>query len=226
MRNYVAVACALLVAGCAIHRADRFDTDEDDEVRMSVRLVKTNSDVALIRPDYQIVIGSGIREYPLARAVVWDSPAPAALYMHRPIQEAPTVTSETLQVQPATTSTSDAKIANKSIFLTEAHFEFGSASLTPKATSMLDEVAVDIRQLTPKRLSIVGHTDNVGGDAANQKLSERRAEAVFEYLRKKGVKVQDVDRVGFGERAPASSNESEEGRAKNRRAEVMATVEK
>ena len=228
MRVCFVGALALLIAGCTTFSEDLAEVTVDEDVRMSVRLVATSSDVAVVRPDYQIVIAGSSRVVQVPRAVVWDAAAPAGLYGQRPMPAAMHA-DQVAQPQPPQAlpvSREVKRAVDKSVFLSEAHFEVGSAQLTSKAKALLDEAAVDIQQMDPKKLSILGHADSVGGEGANQRLSERRAEAVFEYLRKKGVRIQNVERVGFGERAPASSNSSDQGRAMNRRAEVMATVAK
>jgi OOP family OmpA-OmpF porin len=70
------------------------------------------------------------------------------------------------------------------------------------------------------RIEVGGHTDNVGNDAANQKLSEQRANAVREFLIAKGIDGTRIVAKGYGETKPIATNETEEGRAQNRRTEV------
>lgn len=205
------------LTGCALPSS--YDqaaiVDGEDDVRMSVRKVEVPSDIAVIRPDYQIVIGSVSRTVPLDRKVTWDRPLPAS----SAVVEAP-------KTRPAGSGAVLETKSEQTVYLNETHFEFGSARLTKGAMEILDRTAVEIERLAPRKLAIVGHADSVGGQAGNQKLSERRAEAVFGYLRQRGMRVETVDRVGFGEKAPVASNGTPEGRAKNRRAEIMATVSK
>lgn len=205
----------LLLAACASQGPNYAQiVDGDDDARMTVRKIEVSSDIAVIRPDYQIVIGSASRVVPTERKVTWQLP----------MQPAPVIP-PVAQVEPIKEASAPKKV-DQALHLDDAHFEFGSARLTKSATEILDRSVVEIEKLAPRKLSIVGHTDSVGGDSFNQKLSERRAEAVFSYLRAKGLKVQDVDRVGFGERAPIADNATAKGRAQNRRAEIMATVSK
>ena len=75
------------------------------------------------------------------------------------------------------------------------------------------------------KVQVDGHTDNIGGDAYNQALSERRAKIVTKYLTQKGVDGKSVSTNAYGKSMPAKSNETEEGRAFNRRAEVKAIAE-
>jgi OOP family OmpA-OmpF porin len=71
-----------------------------------------------------------------------------------------------------------------------------------------------------KKAALSGHTDNVGTEAYNQKLSERRVEAVRDYVVKKGVDGGRISGEGFGESKPIADNRTKEGRAKNRRVEI------
>ena len=70
------------------------------------------------------------------------------------------------------------------------------------------------------RFTIEGHTDSVGSDASNQKLSENRAAAVKNYLLSKGVKSDSISSVGYGESKPIADNKTAVGRSKNRRVDV------
>ncbi len=70
------------------------------------------------------------------------------------------------------------------------------------------------------RIRFSGHTDNVGSDKYNQRLSERRAKAVYEWLRKAGVHPIQMEYIGYGKSRPVASNTTEEGRAMNRRIEM------
>ncbi|MCG8426245.1 MAG: OmpA family protein [Chromatiales bacterium] len=86
----------------------------------------------------------------------------------------------------------------------------------------LDTVAAKIQASSgDERLVIVGHTDSVGRDAYNQELSERRASAVSSYLATKGINPAKMTTKGMGESSPVADNGSEDGRAKNRRVEIM-----
>ncbi|NGP53390.1 OmpA family protein [Thioalkalivibrio sp. XN8] len=96
-------------------------------------------------------------------------------------------------------------------------FEFGSATLSAADKAMLDEIIPTLRDLTFIRGVIAGHTDSVGPEAYNQQLSERRAQAVKDYLVANGVPAQEFRVVGYGESMPVATNDTAEGRAMNRR---------
>lgn len=100
-------------------------------------------------------------------------------------------------------------------------FDFNKSEIKEESFYILDELA-DLMYSWPKlRFEIQGHTDNVGTEEYNQKLSERRAEAVYDALIKRGVEPHRLRWRGFGMTRPIESNTTEEGRAKNRRTEFL-----
>ena len=103
--------------------------------------------------------------------------------------------------------------------LERVHFAFGSAKLRPAAFSALD-LAADVMRRNPRmRVRIIGHTDHIGSEAFNQRLSEQRADAVRNYLVRAGIDPERLEPVGMGEEYPIAPNNSAAGRAKNRRSE-------
>jgi len=102
------------------------------------------------------------------------------------------------------------------------HFDFNKATVKPESEQTLKEIAKLLKQNPDLNLYVVGHTDNVGKIAYNMKLSQTRAEAVVKALvTKYGVAQNRFDPYGVGPLAPVASNETEEGRAKNRRVELV-----
>ncbi|WPN46057.1 MULTISPECIES: OmpA family protein [unclassified Pseudomonas] len=99
-------------------------------------------------------------------------------------------------------------------------FAFNQADLTPAAQSQLDGIMGKLEDAGVVSVKVVGHTDSVGADAYNQALSERRASSVADYLLLQGVAPSKVTSEGKGESQPIADNETEEGRAKNRRVEL------
>jgi len=85
---------------------------------------------------------------------------------------------------------------------------------------VLDNVASTLNQYNQTVIEVAGHTDSVGTDAYNQQLSERRANAVAGYLSSRGVGQQRMIVVGAGETHPIATNDTEAGRAQNRRVEI------
>jgi OOP family OmpA-OmpF porin len=84
----------------------------------------------------------------------------------------------------------------------------------------LDGVVAVLKRNPTLRVEIQGHTDNIGSEASNRKLSENRARAVMEYLVKKGVEAERLSAAGYGSSRPIASNDTLEGRARNRRVEL------
>jgi outer membrane protein OmpA-like peptidoglycan-associated protein len=100
-------------------------------------------------------------------------------------------------------------------------FESGSATLDPESNPRLDRVVEYMTHRPSVRIRISGHTDNVGDPRRNQQLSQQRAEAVRAYLVAHGIDGGRVEAVGLGDTQPVAPNDTEEGRARNRRIEAM-----
>ncbi|MBB3141758.1 OmpA family protein [Halomonas organivorans] len=102
-------------------------------------------------------------------------------------------------------------------------FGFDSSELTMQARNALNDVSSVLTQYPETRVNIAGHTDSTGDAAYNQRLSERRAQAVGGYLSQSGVASNRLYMNGYGENQPVASNETESGRAQNRRVEITLT---
>jgi len=113
-----------------------------------------------------------------------------------------------------------APTSEKVTFAADAFFDFGKSTLKPEAKAKLDDLVAKTAGVNLEVIIAVGHTDNVGSDAFNQKLSVARAEAVKAYLVGKGVEKNRVYTEGKGEKQPVADNKTAEGRAKNRRVEI------
>ncbi|MGN6277888.1 MAG: OmpA family protein [Sphingomonas sp.] len=99
-------------------------------------------------------------------------------------------------------------------------FAYDSATVQPQFQATLDQVAQVLSQYNETYIDVYGHTDSTGSDAYNQQLSERRASSVASYLETRGVQAARVGTKGFGETQPIAPNDTEEGRAANRRVEI------
>ena len=99
-------------------------------------------------------------------------------------------------------------------------FDTNSSTIKPGFDSTMDKVADVVLRYGKTTLTVVGHTDNVGSDAYNQKLSEQRAHSVAEYLESKRVNSMRLALAGKGESQPIASNATEAGRQQNRRVEI------
>ncbi len=100
-------------------------------------------------------------------------------------------------------------------------FEFNSAKLTKNSYGTLDDIIELMKQIPEANLEVQGHTDIVGTEDYNQWLSEERAHSVTDYFIKNGIEGSRLRAVGFGTRKPVADNETEEGRAQNRRVELV-----
>jgi outer membrane protein OmpA-like peptidoglycan-associated protein len=107
------------------------------------------------------------------------------------------------------------------IILKGVNFAFNSTELTPQSKGILDEWVAKIKADKTIRVEVAGHTDSIGSDAYNQKLSEGRAKSVVDYFVSQGVSADRLKAVGYGKTKPVASNATDEGRAQNRRVELQ-----
>jgi len=108
----------------------------------------------------------------------------------------------------------------KKIVLRSVHFDFDKSTIRSDAVPVLDEAVEILKAEGVVAVIVEGHTDSVGTDAYNQKLSHRRAEAVRKYLVEHGIPSNRISTEGFGESRPVASNDTADGRAQNRRVEL------
>lgn len=107
------------------------------------------------------------------------------------------------------------------IELEGVYFDFDKATIKPEGKVVLDQAAALLKQHERVVVEVAGHTDSVGSDAYNQGLSERRANSVKQYLTEQGVTATRLSARGYGEAQPVASNDTSEGRAENRRVELI-----
>jgi OOP family OmpA-OmpF porin len=142
-------------------------------------------------------------------AIVAPPPAPPAPPVVKPTPPAPA---------PAPAPAPVA--ATKVTYAADAFFDFNKAVLKPEGKAKLDDLVGKVKGINLEVIIAVGHTDSVGSDAYNQKLSVKRSEAVKAYLVSKGIEKNRVYTEGKGEKQPVADNKTGEGRAKNRRVEI------
>ncbi|HSV96868.1 MAG TPA: OmpA family protein [Spirochaetota bacterium] len=109
----------------------------------------------------------------------------------------------------------------KTIVMDSIYFEIDRAYLKKESLDVLDRVAAILKKNPSMKIEVRGHTDSTGERAHNQRLSERRADAVAEYMIKNGISPERLSAVGFGADKPIASNANEDGRKKNRRTELF-----
>ena len=146
---------------------------------------------------------------PVVAAPAAPRPAPAAAAPPPPVAAAPPP-----PPPPAPPA------ATKVTYAADAFFDFDKSVLKPEGKAKLDDLVGKVKGINLEVIIAVGHTDSVGSDAYNQKLSVRRSEAVKAYLVSKGIEKNRVYTEGKGEKQPVADNKTSEGRAKNRRVEI------
>lgn len=113
-----------------------------------------------------------------------------------------------------------APTATKVVLNADTFFDFDKATLKPEGRQMLDQVASQVDTINLETLIATGHTDSIGTEAYNLKLSQRRADTVKNYLISRGIAADRIYVEGKGESMPVASNSTREGRAQNRRVEI------
>ena len=150
-------------------------------------------------------------------------PAPAPRAAAPPPAPAPAPAPASVVVPPpvvAPVVVPAAPVSEKVTFAADAFFDFDKSVLKPEAKAKLDDLVSKTSAVALEVIIAVGHTDSVGTDGYNQKLSVERSEAVKAYLVGKGIEKNRVYTEGKGEKQPVADNKTTEGRAKNRRVEI------
>ncbi len=111
-------------------------------------------------------------------------------------------------------------VTEKVTFAADVFFDFDKSILKPEGKAKLDDLVSKLKGIALEVIIAIGHTDSIGSDAYNQKLSVRRAEAVKAYLVSKGIEPNRIYTEGKGKSQPIADNRTAEGRAKNRRVEI------
>ena len=109
----------------------------------------------------------------------------------------------------------------KKLTLDGVNFDNDKAILRPEALGILNNAAATLKEWGNAKVEVAGHTDAMSDDGYNLKLSQRRASAVRDYLISQGVAAERLTAKGYGEASPVADNNTEEGRFKNRRVELI-----
>lgn len=153
----------------------------------------------------------------IAPAAAAPAPAPAAARpapAPAPAAAAPAAAPRPAPAPPAPPA------ATKVTYAADAFFDVNKSVVKPEGKAKMDDLVSKIKGINLEVIIAVGHTDSDGSDAANQKLSVARAEAVKAYLVSKGIEKNRVYTEGKGEKQPVADNKTKEGKAKNRRVEI------
>ncbi len=118
--------------------------------------------------------------------------------------------------------TADTAVPRTFVF-EDLNFETGSAALAPDSRRVVENLVVIMKAYPSARGRLEGHTDNTGDAAANKQLSDARARSVRDSMVAGGIDAGRLDAAGFGQERPIASNDTEAGRAKNRRTELVVT---
>ena len=141
---------------------------------------------------------------------------PAAAPASAPVVAAPPAPAVAPKAAPAPQKPAASKVT----YAADAFFDFDKATLKPAGKAKLDDLVGKVKGINLEVIIAVGHTDSVGSDVYNQKLSVKRAESVKAYLVSKGIEKNRIYTEGKGEKQPVADNKTNEGRAKNRRVEI------
>ena len=121
---------------------------------------------------------------------------------------------------PAPAPAPAAAVSSTVTYAADAFFDFDKSVIKPEGKAKLDDLVGKVKAINLEVIIAVGHTDSVGSDGYNQKLSMRRSQAVKAYLVSKGIDKTRIYTEGKGEKQPVADNKTKDGRAKNRRVEI------
>ena len=147
-----------------------------------------------------------------------EAPKPAA--PSAPAQPAAPAAPAAPATPAAAAKPAPASVRQAVVIQADALFDFDKSVVRPDGRKNIDDAVAKLKGVDLELVIATGHTDNVGTDAYNQRLSERRAAAVKEYLVSKGIPASKITTIGKGESQPVATNKTAEGRQKNRRVDI------
>ena len=162
-----------------------------------------------------VTSGQNLPECTGAPAAKPAAPAPRPAEPAKPAAPAPAAPAPAKPAAPAPQSVRQAVVIQA-----DALFDFDKSVLRPDGRKSIDDALAKLSGVDLEMVIATGHTDSIGTDAYNQRLSERRAAAVKDYLVSKGIPAAKVTTIGKGESQPVATNKTSEGRQKNRRVDI------
>ena len=203
-----ALSAVFLIGAASAQSIDNWRSSNGDTWKNSTGLCYRDSNwtPATAAPDCD----GAIKPAPAPAPIAAPAPAPAPRAAPAPAPRA----------APAPAPAPAPAAASKVTYAADTFFDFNKSVLKPEGKAKLDDLVSKIKTINLEVIIAVGHTDSVGSDAYNQKLSVRRSEAVKAYLVSKGIEKNRVYTEGKGEKQPVADNKTAQGRAKNRRVEL------
>lgn len=196
--------------------------------RISLLQIARNAEGALRKAGFTIVwsgANSSASDWPRLTArkgAQWVQVAPEPYYEYSGYVQTAVKVQEMAQEMEGTADSLAEEIGKSGhVAVYGIHFDTGSSSLKPESDKALAEIATLLKKNPAWKIRVEGHTDNVGNKAANRTLSEQRAAAVVAWLVKNGASASRLAPQGFGDGKPIADNATEEGRARNRRVELV-----
>jgi OmpA-OmpF porin, OOP family len=177
-----------------------------------------NFETALKQGGFQIVYESSPGMVVARKGNTWYKLDNSGSYY---LQYIVTVKEMQQEVTADASSLKDALDSTGHIAVYGIHFDTGKATIQPDSETTLNEIVKLLQENSDLKLRVEGHTDNVGAAAANQSLSEKRAQAVVAWVVAHGVAASRLTASGYGATKPVADNSSDDGRAKNRRVELV-----
>lgn len=132
-----------------------------------------------------------------------------------------TIVEKKAMTQAITSSAIFDALERDGFMVIDIHFDFGKSTIQPESQQLIGQIVDMMKRNASLKVSVEGHTDNVGDPKSNKSLSSARAKAVLDAVAKGGVNAGRMNAMGWGEEKPVADNKTEEGRAKNRRVELV-----
>jgi OOP family OmpA-OmpF porin len=185
---------------------------------MSEIQIYRNFETALKEGGFSIVYEDSPNTFTAHKGDIWFKLESMGSFYYQTLL---TVKAMKQEISPAVVAMTEELNKSGHVAVYGIHFQTGDAMIMPDSMHTMGEVAKMLRQNPDIKVSVEGHTDNVGAAAGNQELSEVRAQNVMSWLAAHGIASSRLNAKGWGQAKPVADNSTEEGRAKNRRVELV-----